>query len=203
MMEDVKSLRERKKAETRRELATAAYEVIRDHGLDALSADAVAQRAGVSRRTFFNYFPTVEASVQPVVEEFLDDMFGRLPEEVPAGRLMATIAETARAVDDAELIERFTVIGLMSHRSLGHKALFYASVQDWQERLAAQISALTGSDADELWVQGVSGALHGAAEAALAVWIKRTDGEITPETIMLSRDLLADAIDQLGRGFDN
>lgn len=196
------SLRERKKAETRRELATAAYEVIRDHGLDALTADAVVQRAGVSRRTFFNYFPTVEASVQPVVEEFLDDMLSRVPHEVPEGRLMATLAETARAVDDEDLIERFTVIGLMSHRSMSHKALFYASVQGWQERLADQISLLTGAEADDLWVQGVSGALHGAAEAALAVWIRRTDGEITPETIRLSRDLLADAIDLLGRGFD-
>jgi AcrR family transcriptional regulator len=202
-VESVKSLslRERKKAETRRELAEAAYEVIRDHGLDALSADAVAQRAGVSRRTFFNYFPTIEASVQPVVEEFLDDMLSRLPSEVPEGRLMATIADVARSLDDDALIERFTVIGLMSHRSLSHKALFYASVQGWQERLTDQISLLSKST-DELWVQGVSGALHGAAEAALAVWIRRTDGEITPETIRLSRDLMADAIDQLGRGFD-
>ena len=52
-----------------RELAVAAYEVIRDHGVDALSADAVAQRAGVSRRTFFNYFATVEASVAPIVRD--------------------------------------------------------------------------------------------------------------------------------------
>lgn len=196
------SLRERKKAETRRELAEAAYAVIRDHGVDALSADAVAQRAGVSRRTFFNYFPTVEASVEPIVAEFLDEMLGRVPDEVPEGRLMAALAETARTVDDLELIERFTVIGLMSHRSLGHKGLFYQSVQGWQQKLADQISALVSDDADDLWVQGVAGALHGAAEAALAVWIKRTEGEITSHTILLSRDLLADAIAQLGRGFD-
>lgn len=201
-VEDMKSLRERKKAATRRELAEAAYEVIRDHGVDELSADAVAQRAGVSRRTFFNYFATVEASVEPIVLEFLDDMLARVPDEVPEGRLMATLAETARSVDDMGLVERFTVIGLMSHRSIGHKALFYQSVQGWQQRLADQISALA-PDADDLWVQGVAGALHGAADAALAVWIGRTEGEITPETILLSRDLLADAIAQLGRGFDS
>lgn len=197
------SLRERKKEATRRELAVAAYEVIRDHGVDALSADAVAQRAGVSRRTFFNYFATVEASVAPIVEEFLDEMLARLPESIPAGALMATLAQTVREVDDHQLLERFTVIGLMSHRSLSHKALLYQSVQGWQERLSAQVAALTGKDEDELWVQGVTGALHGAAEAALVVWIRRTDGEITPSTIALVRDLLADAIDLLGTGFDD
>ena len=197
------SLRERKKEATRRELAVAAYEVIRDHGVDALSADAVAQRAGVSRRTFFNYFATVEASVAPIVEEFLDEMLARLPESIPAGALMATLAQTVREVYDHELLERFTVIGLMSHRSLSHKALLYQSVQGWQERLSAQVAALTGKDEDELWVQGVTGALHGAAEAALVVWIRRTDGEITPSTIALVRDLLADAIALLGSGFDD
>ena len=142
------SLRERKKAATRRELAVAAYEVIRDNGVDELSADAVAERAGVSRRTFFNYFPTVEASVVPIVEEFLDQMLGRLPESIPPGALMATLAETARSIEDHELLERFTVIGLTAHRSLGHRSLLHQSVQGWQDRLAGQVAELEDALAD-------------------------------------------------------
>lgn len=197
------SLRERKKVETRRELAQSAYEVIRDHGVDALTADSVTQRAGVSRRTFFNYFPTVEASIVPVVEEFLDDIITRLPDHIEQGRLAAGLATTLREIDDPGLLERFTVIALMSHRSLGHQALLYQSVREWTDRFVGELASLAGPDVDELWLHGIAHALHSAADAALMVWIHRTEGEITPETIALAQSLMADAIDQLGRGFDN
>lgn len=200
---ELPSLREKKKAATRRELAGAAYEVIRDHGVDALSAEAVAQRAGVSRRTFFNYFPTVEASVVPIVEEFLDEVLERLPESVEEGRLVSSLAQVFREIDDPWLLERFTVIALMSHRSVGHQALLYQSVHTWLAGFTEHLAALAGPDVDDLWLHGVSSGFHGAADAALKVWIDRTDGVITPETIALSRDLMARAIEQLGRGFDS
>ncbi|MCA0292257.1 MAG: TetR/AcrR family transcriptional regulator [Actinobacteria bacterium] len=50
-------LRERKKRETRRAIHRAALELASDSGMDALTVDAIAERAGVSPRTFFNYFP--------------------------------------------------------------------------------------------------------------------------------------------------
>ena len=57
------SLREAKKDATRARLAEATYEIVRTQGPDHLTAEAVATMAGVSRRTFFNYFPR---STQPV-----------------------------------------------------------------------------------------------------------------------------------------
>ena len=49
-------LRERKKAETRRALSDAALELAFEHGFDGVTREAIASLAGVSLRTFNNYF---------------------------------------------------------------------------------------------------------------------------------------------------
>lgn len=49
-------LRERKKADTRRALSDAALKLAFEHGLDAVTRDEIAAMAGVSLRTFNNYF---------------------------------------------------------------------------------------------------------------------------------------------------
>ncbi len=49
-------LRERKRAETRAKLADAALELVLRDGLETVTVEQISDRAGVSRRTFFNYF---------------------------------------------------------------------------------------------------------------------------------------------------
>jgi AcrR family transcriptional regulator len=49
-------LRERKKADTRRALSDAALHLAFEHGMDNVTREAIAERAGVSLRTFNNYF---------------------------------------------------------------------------------------------------------------------------------------------------
>ena len=41
-----------------RAIRQAAAELVRERGYEAMTYDAVAERAGISRRTVFNYFPT-------------------------------------------------------------------------------------------------------------------------------------------------
>lgn len=49
-------LRERKKADTRRALSDAALRLAFDHGLENITREDIANLAGVSLRTFTNYF---------------------------------------------------------------------------------------------------------------------------------------------------
>ena len=56
-------LRERKKAETRLAIERAAVEIACDQGYEAATAEAIAAKAGVSLRTFFNYFPSKDIAI--------------------------------------------------------------------------------------------------------------------------------------------
>jgi AcrR family transcriptional regulator len=56
-------------------LAAAAHILIRD-GYDALSTNRVAERAGVSIGSLYQYFPNKEALVGDLVDRYSDMMFG-------------------------------------------------------------------------------------------------------------------------------
>lgn len=55
------NLRERQMAETRRAILDAVGAEITESGMDGFSIQAVADRAGVTHRTVYNYFPTRDA----------------------------------------------------------------------------------------------------------------------------------------------
>ncbi|MBI9113543.1 TetR/AcrR family transcriptional regulator [Sanguibacter suaedae] len=66
-------LRERKRAETRLRLEQAAVELVQRDGLERLTVDAIAARADVSSRTFFNYFDSKEDAILGIHDENLTD----------------------------------------------------------------------------------------------------------------------------------
>ncbi|EGD57128.1 TetR/AcrR family transcriptional regulator [Gordonia neofelifaecis] len=56
-------LRERQRVETLRALRTAAVDLVCENGLSDTTVAEIADRAGVSRRTFFNYYACKEDAV--------------------------------------------------------------------------------------------------------------------------------------------
>jgi AcrR family transcriptional regulator len=57
------SLRERRRAETTTLVAEAALDLALASGWDAVTVEDIATRAGISRRTFFNYFATKDEAL--------------------------------------------------------------------------------------------------------------------------------------------
>nr|WP_323056084.1 TetR family transcriptional regulator [Streptomyces sp. NEAU-W12] len=62
------SLIERRKAETRMEIARVAADLFVRQGLKATRAEDVAQAAGIAPRTFYRYFAAKEEAVAPLYE---------------------------------------------------------------------------------------------------------------------------------------
>ncbi|HEY2644421.1 MAG TPA: TetR/AcrR family transcriptional regulator [Galbitalea sp.] len=74
-------LRERKRAETRTKLETAAVTIVLRDGLEHATLDAICEGADVSNRTFFNYFESKEdaiigANYAHVTDEAITEILG-------------------------------------------------------------------------------------------------------------------------------
>jgi AcrR family transcriptional regulator len=71
--EPVLSLREQKKEETRRALSRAAAELLLAEGTENMTVAAIAEKAGVSTRTFHNYFPRREDALLLFIEDTFNE----------------------------------------------------------------------------------------------------------------------------------
>ncbi|WP_421762430.1 TetR family transcriptional regulator [Devosia sp.] len=56
-------LRQRRKLETTKLIREAAIGLARDNGVQTVTVEAICEAAGISQRTFFNYFPFKEAAL--------------------------------------------------------------------------------------------------------------------------------------------
>ncbi|MBT2548419.1 TetR/AcrR family transcriptional regulator [Arthrobacter sp. ISL-65] len=68
-------LRERKRAATRAAITAVARSLTSERGLSGYTVEDVCEQAGISRRTFFNYFPTKEDAILGHVDD-------EMPEEI-------------------------------------------------------------------------------------------------------------------------
>ncbi|MFT3661864.1 MAG: TetR/AcrR family transcriptional regulator [Gordonia sp. (in: high G+C Gram-positive bacteria)] len=67
-MQDCDGVRDRKRADTSRRIHEAAVELALRDGLTAATVSDIAERADISRRTFFNYYPSKEDAVLGIQE---------------------------------------------------------------------------------------------------------------------------------------
>jgi len=96
------TLRERQSAETWLSIHHAAVELVRSHGLQRSTVQAIAARADVAPRTFFNYFPTKEDAIlglgvpevpQQALTAFREDTGGRAFDRLV--RLLLAVVQSA------------------------------------------------------------------------------------------------------------
>ena len=75
-------LRELKKRQSRMAMHRAALELVLEHGLGGVTVEAIAQRAGVSTRTFFNHWSTKESAIIGVLSAADEEIAARLRHQV-------------------------------------------------------------------------------------------------------------------------
>src|SRR3954453_17353480 len=88
------TLTEGRTAQTRREIAETALALFGREGYDRVSAETIADEAGVSLRTFYRYFTGKDAVLSPIVTDGLDELAERLAAP-PAPESLATALPNA------------------------------------------------------------------------------------------------------------
>lgn len=94
--------RERNKARTRRAIEEAALELFGEHGFEGTTAEMIAEKADVSLRTFFRYFPSKELVLYgfqtEVIDRFREALAAQPPDLAPLDAVRAAYAEYAAQV---------------------------------------------------------------------------------------------------------
>ncbi|WP_345216604.1 helix-turn-helix domain-containing protein [Georgenia halophila] len=94
-------LRERQKRARRDALIDAAHDLVEAHGLENVSVEAICAEAGVSRRTFFNYFASKDDAILAIQPWEIDPTVARtFTEGGPTGRLGTDIEHLVRHLVD-------------------------------------------------------------------------------------------------------
>ncbi|MFD6277318.1 TetR/AcrR family transcriptional regulator [Streptomyces sp. NPDC060209] len=155
----VPGLRERKKQATRRAIAEAAVRLAAEHGVENVTVEAISEAAGVSPRTFFNYFPSHDDAFVLV-----DDEVGeRIRESVrtaPADRPPLDAVRDALAAEldgfegrkelwalQSKVLQRSPHLihrGLKAH--VAEERALAVAITDWLDATRPDAESLTGAD---------------------------------------------------------
>jgi AcrR family transcriptional regulator len=132
----------------------AAGSLVLERGLDEATVDAIAEAAGVSARTFFNYFAVKEDAVLGLREPFLgEELVAEFQVErdllEQVSRLLLTVARTALDGGSRPLRQRLlNQYPVLKQRQMQYMLKAEGLVQDALARLLA---------ADPAWSGGAAG----------------------------------------------
>jgi AcrR family transcriptional regulator len=166
-------LRARKKLATREALSWAALRLVAERGLERVRVDEIAAAAGVSPRTYNNYFASKEEAICALVVERARRVGAALrarPADEPLGQAIvrAVVEEYA---GDAEPDKDEAVRMRLVITSPALRGEFLKATAAMERPLAEAIAARTGADAERdlsPWV--LAAAVSGAARVAAGYW---------------------------------
>lgn len=167
-------LRERKKLATRRALAMAAWRLAFERGLEQTRVEDIAAEAGVSPRTFNNYFSSKEDAMVYLAVDRAAQICAGLRER-PSGESLADalgqlfVAQYVggRSTNEEGLAQLQRLISSQALSGAYLKALVAT-----ERPLAEAIAERTGTDvARDLYPNVLAAAVSSAVRAAIVYWL--------------------------------
>ncbi|MEZ4266531.1 MAG: TetR family transcriptional regulator [Myxococcota bacterium] len=150
----------------------AALALFAEHGFDATTVDRIAEEAGVSRRSFFRYFPTKEAAFFSGQRRRLGVFRSLVASPLPGESALETVRRAIlalAAVYTADREER-----LLQHRVIqGSKHLMAADLQvdaEWEAEIAQALRRGGCGAMPPETAAIAAGALMGMIRALLCEW---------------------------------
>lgn len=187
-------LTERRRAETRMEIATEAVRLFVAHGVTAATADEIASAAGVSTRTLWRYFRSKEECVRPLLTTGLEALADRL-KDWQGDR---SLAEAIISLHDDEALEdradTLRDLVRLCRTEPGLRAVWLEAHRDAEAAFAALIADRTRRPADDLAVRMEAGVLNTALRIGVEDWALRSDasaGTSFGETVTRALGMIA------------
>ena len=196
------SRRELNKTATREAIAHAALNFLRSGNLGSFTVDDVAAAAGVSRRTFFNYFSSVEAAIASFTQNYLDGLIAAVQDR-PANEPLLESAQfvLTHGGTQQDLALLAEVFALTQDAQLSRFQL--QAWDDCSSKITEVARGQLPAEADDLYIHTLVGCVIGSCRAAFMVWFLRHGTDISPASIANLRELLSSTISLIRNGFSS
>ena len=192
------------KERTRVAIVDAAVALVGAKGLAHVTAQDVADAADISRRTFFNYYSSVEAVLADKATRLLGHLAAALAERTLEEPLFVSFdAVMADWLD----LDHLRPVAIVWGTALGDVPTARHVAYQLQQSGAALVEVLhhrsvqRGVAPDDLAIGTLAGALTSAFATAQSTWYSRTGGEVSRASFALLSDLIRTAIGHLADGF--
>jgi TetR/AcrR family transcriptional regulator, regulator of mycofactocin system len=157
-----------------------ALRLFSERGFDETTVDEIAAEAGVSRRTFFRYFPSKNAVVMGEFDEEIEIIRGLLAATDPATPMMDAVREAVvaanhyRAEDVPELRSRMNLLGTVPALSAASTVQYAA----WEKVISEFCGDRLGQPPDSLYPLAVGRATLAVCRSAYDRWAERADQDL-------------------------
>lgn len=174
-------LRERKKLQTRQSIELAAIDLVLEHGLDGATIEAIAERADVTSRTFFNHFADKVDAVLGIARDSdivpdvdVSSIVADTPFEFGAALVRAGISQfdDSTVNTDAKRREVFARNPELLGREMQKIELIEGSITRHLERYLETTGMPAGIDRDDLAL-AITVTVTAAARLAFIRWSRQ------------------------------
>ncbi|MEU8284319.1 TetR family transcriptional regulator [Micromonospora sp. NPDC048905] len=169
-------LRERTRRAVRAELARVALDLFAERGFDETTVDEIAQAAGLTKRSFFRYFPAKEDAVFGGVdvtgEQVVDDIRARPADEDPWQSLHQVLRQWEQQIHTSE--QALTSLRLIeSTPSL--RARLHQKRAQWRRHVSDALRDRPGVQLDSFDAELLTNAAASVLDTVSQEWL-RSDG---------------------------
>ncbi|WP_241172533.1 TetR/AcrR family transcriptional regulator [Burkholderia gladioli] len=188
-----RGLREQKQRETRLRIAETGLQLFLAHGYEGTTLDAVAEAAGISRRTFFSYFRSKDDIVLAWQAGAWDAMQAELlnvsPDEAPLDAVRKTLinhvsryeSEKMRAIDRVMRASEVLKVRKQAAYAAQEDGLYATLCEVWrqpQRRQALRVVAMVSMGATRLAIEAWG---NQSGERPIAAFLEETFAAVKAE----------------------
>jgi AcrR family transcriptional regulator len=199
-LSDPPSRRELNRLATRSAITGTVLSLAETEDFSTVTVERVAEEAGVSRRTFFNYFRSLEEALHEPLRELVARTAVRMEAQDPTGTdILGLLSRTLDEVLSLELLEPTARVLLITR---DNPELREAGLRTWDDCVRSLIPpAGEGTPALRLYLSTLVRSAIAVAQAAFETWAERLVQPLTEDEVMRLRGLVAQGLGLLGDGF--
>ena len=176
--------RDLQKDQTRLDLALAAFELAREHGLAAVRVPEIAAATGVSPRTFNNYFASKEAAIAWPATWRGSLLAASLADRPPQEPLADALVEAVASMYEQDELDGLPAGWLRDFRALvaAEPALhgeYLKAASAVEAAMADAIARRIGAEEGQLEPLVLAAVVAGAERAAMLYWVRQATPSAT------------------------